>query len=150
MLKVTDIASQLDITIYQVHHYIQDKHLLACKKEGIYYISTKDYDDFLDNYYNVRHAKKGNKTIATKTEFELLSNFIDDAKDETIDYHTIKQKYQNIKTLIPPIETFIPYLRNDFIVEDAKTMKYTEVADKYNLSERSIKEIVKKSKERSN
>lgn len=150
MLTVSQIANSLEKTIYQVHHYIKNGHLIAEKKDRMYLIKEDDYNSFLEEYYYVRHNKKGIKPIPTTEHIDYLYRFVNDCMNESIDYKTFSNRYKDINTLLPPLDKFILAIRNRNIIKDLKTMRQIDVADKYNLKLITIKTISSKSKERSN
>ena len=150
MLKVSDIASLLEVTNTHVHYYIRNNHLKASKEDGIYLIKEKDYASFYENYFINRNKRKGNKPIASKEQISYLYDFVTDCMNEDIDYQKFSKKYKHINQAIPPLDKFVLSVRNKHILKDLKNMKQAEVSAKYNLSLDTIKKISSKSKERSN
>jgi len=148
MLTVAQISNILDVTTRQVQKYIENGHLKATKKENVYYITIKSFDDFKKNYYQNRHKGKGKK-IPTETHLQTLKEFIEDIEDENMCFDNFSKKYKNINFLIPPIDHFLSFKRNNTIVFDRvhKNITYCELKKKYGLSIRSIEEIVSKSKQ---
>jgi len=148
MLTVKNIATILEKTIRQVHKYIEQKHLKAKKIDGKYLIEEKDFDFFMENYYIRRHQQKGVKSIPNDKDMEYLYGFINDCMDNGIDYHEFSKKYKHISKTLPPLDKFVLAIRNKHIIKDLKTMRQSDVADKYNLALITIKTISSKSKQR--
>lgn len=148
MLKVSDIATRLEVTNTHVHYYIRNKHLLAKKENRVYLIKEEDYAFFYENYFIHRHENKGNKGIATEEHISYLYNFINDCIRDDINYPEFSKKYKHINQTLPPLDKFLLAVRNKQIIKDLKVMKQIDVADKYNLGIDTIKKISSKSKER--
>ena len=150
MLKISDIATLLEVTKNHVHYYIRNKHLKATKIDGIYLIEEKDYAIFYEDYFITRNSNKGNKGIASNEQIVHIYDFINDCMNDDIDYKTFSKKYKHINKILPPLDKFVLAIRNKHILKDLETMKQAEVSAKYNLSLDTIKKISSKSKERSN
>ena len=145
MLKVTEIASYLEVELSTVYNYIYKEQLKAIKKkDGIYYIEIKDFNDFIDNYFHIRHKRKG-VALPTVEDFEALKKYLNDIESSDIDWFTFQKKYAYIKLLIPPNESCLLLKRNNCIVIDYQDgMDRESIAKKYELSKRSIDEILRK------
>jgi len=145
MIKVTEVASWLEVEISTVYNYISGGHLKATKNEdGIYLIEPKDFYEFQDGYFYDRHKRKGT-ALPTKEDFVTLKKYLKDIKSDEMDWGDFQKKYRYIKLLIPPTESFLLYKRNMCITNDYNEgMKREDIAKKYELSKRSIDEILRK------
>ena len=142
-MLVSQIADILEVTVYQVHNYIRQGLLKSELKNGIRYIDEEDFNQFYQEYYLNRHKQKG-KSIPTLEQYQELKEFTNDI-DSQLPYDLFIKKYKNINTLIPPIEDFKLLKRNLCITKDRENgMTIVNIAKKYELSVRSIEEIVKK------
>lgn len=147
MLKVTDIAITLEISTRQVYTHIKRGRLNATVKNGEYVISQVDFDDFYKSYWVHRHKSKGSRT-PNKNDLHLLKKFIEDINCNDLNYENFIKKYKYIINELPPMENFLLLKRNEMILLDISNgLKQKTAADKYQLSQKSIETIVKKSKE---
>ena len=147
-MLVSEVAVILEVTTWQVHKYIQQKHLKSTISQEVRHIKEKDFEDFYNNYFLSRHKRKG-KSIANMDEYATLEDFTKDIISN-MPYNEFSKKYKDIDIIIPPLKNFILLKRNLMITRDNKTTKQKDIAIKYNLSLRTIEEIIKKSKEGDN
>jgi DNA-binding transcriptional regulator LsrR (DeoR family) len=147
-MLVSEVAVILEVSVWQVHKYIKDKHLKSTIKERVRHIATEDFELFYKNYFLNRHKRKG-KSIANNDELNTLEDFTKDITSN-ISYDEFSKKYKDIDAIIPPLKHFKLLKRNIMIIKDNETMTQKDIAIKYNLSLRTIESIIKKSKERSN
>jgi len=146
MLNVSDISELLDVSVQQIYNYIKNDKLKATRSHGEYRVSTKDFIHFRDNYFYNRNKSKKN-TIPTHMDFFTLEKFVKDIKNENLPFEAFLVKYQEIDRLISPLKNFIKYKRNNMIiVEFDNGLNQDKLAEKYNLSLRTIEEITRKRK----
>lgn len=149
MLKVSYIATTLEITFQQVHNYIKKKQLKATKCDGHWLIKEEDFNFFFNTHFINRHNKKGVK-IPSNEQIQILKDFVGDYDNDNLLPKYFQKKYKNIDSLIPPLKNFYIAKRNTFILKDKSTMTIVDLSEKYNLSISQINRIIKKSKERDN
>ena len=147
-MLVSEVAAILEVTESQVHKYIQQNHLKSTILQRTRHIKKEDFDYFYINYFLNRHKRKG-KSIANMDEYATLEDFTKDIISN-MPYNEFSKKYKDIDIIIPPLKNFILLKRNLMITRDNKTTKQKDIAIKYNLSLRTIEEIIKKSKEEDN
>lgn len=147
MLDVSHISEILDITPQQVYNHINNENLKANKRDGKYVVKLKDFNDFQNFFYELKHKSKGFKTPNPK-QFETMQEFIEDIKNKDIPYEIFLSKYKNIDKLVAPIKNFIKLKRDLQIVHDFETkkIKQSELSQKYKLSKRTIEEITRSKK----
>jgi hypothetical protein len=146
MLNVSDVSDLLDVSVQQIYNYIKNDKLKATISHGEYRISTKVFLNFRDNYFYNRSKSKKN-AIPTNMDFFTLEQFVKDIKSEKIPFEAFLVKYQEIDHLISPLKNFIKYKRNNMIIIEFKNgLNQDKLAEKYNLSLRTIEEITRKRK----
>ena len=142
-MLVSQIADILEVSIYQVHYYIRNGFLKSELKNGIRWVDEEDFNTFYNEYFLHRNKQKG-KSIPTLEQYQELKDFTNDIFSK-LPYHLFLKKYKNVNSLIPPIEDFKLLKRNLCILQDREDgMKLSDIAKKYELSLRSIEDIVKK------
>jgi len=89
----------------------------------------------------------GHKFIGKAIENGAIAIICEDIPSDltsNITYDEFSKKYKGINIIIPPLENFKLLKRNLMIIQDNKITKQKYIAIKYNLSLRSVEEIVKK------
>lgn len=147
MYTILQLSNILGLTPRRIIQYIEEGKLKASKREKTYFITTQDYDTFYNKYYRNRHKQKGKK-IANIIHLELLANFVLDIQNKDIDFLVFYNKFRDVSSLIPPLDCFLLLKRNMSIEKDSEHMTYQEIAEKYSVHIQTIKNIMKKSKER--
>jgi len=142
----SDIAEFLGTTTQNVRTYIIKDYLKAIKDENEYKITHNDYISFREKYYDngSRHHSRGSKPKLTKEYITLLSFVMSDLQNNDVSYKDFKKSYTNKKEIIPHIEQFIIYKRDEAIKFDnfKKGYRYKRLAEKYGLCIESIQKIV--------
>lgn len=150
MYSTSDIAELLGTQRQNVNIYINKGYLKAVMVDGNYEITHPDYISFKEEYYDAgkRHSNRGKNKKLSDTQIKELSFLISDLQNEKISYTEFKNKYKSKTELIPQFEDYVIYKRDMCIRYDnlKKGYRYKRLADKYNLSIRSIEEIINQNK----
>ena len=149
MYSTANIASFLGTDRQNINYYIRKGYLEAIMVEGEYEITQQAYFSFRDEYYDVdkRNSSRGISKKLTDEQINILSNIIEDTKDNNITLIEFKSKYESIRDIIPQLQDFIIYKRDTCIKHDNKEgLKYAKLSQKYGLAEITIKGIVNQNK----
>ena len=149
MYTTADIASFLGTDRANVNYYIRQGHLKATMTDGFYKITPKDYYTFRDEYYDSqqRYSSRGPSKKLTDEQVKLLAFIVSDLQNDSISLDAFKKKYQEVSSEIPQFKDFIIYKRDASIRYDHSLgYRYKRLADKYNLSIKSIEKIVQNNK----
>jgi len=150
MYSTSDIASFLGIPRTNVNYYIRKGHLKATMTDGFYMITPKDYYTFRDEYYDSdkRFISRGPTKKLTEEQVKLLAFIVSDLQNDQISLDEFKEKYKEVSSEIPQFKDFIIYKRDASIrYERSLGTRYKKLAQKYNLSEKSIQKIVNRDRE---
>lgn len=150
MYTTSDIASFLKTERTNVNYYIRKGHLKATMIDGFYMITPKDYYEFRDKYYDSdkRYSSRGPAKKLTDEQVKLLAFVVSDLQNDQISLSEFKKKYKEVSSEIPQFQDFIIYKRDSSIRYDRSLgYRYKRLADKYNLSVKSIEKIVNHNKE---
>ena len=150
MYTTSDIANFLGTERNNINYYIRKGYLKATMVDGNYFISQKDYYEFRDKYYdtNKRFSSRGPAKKLTDEQVKLLAFVVSDLQNDQISLNEFKEKYKDVSAQIPQFKDFIIYKRDASIRYDRSLgYRYKRLADKYNLSVKSIEKIVNQKEE---
>jgi transposase len=148
--STADIANFLSTQRQNVNIYISKGYLRAIMVDGNWEITYPDYIAFREEYYDAgkRNSSRGKNKKLSDIQIKELSFVISDLQNEKISYKEFRNKYKSKTVLIPQFEDYEIYKRDMCIKFDnqKKGYRYKRLADKYNLSIRSIEEIINQEK----
>jgi Mor family transcriptional regulator len=142
------IAEMLGIKRTNVNYYIRAGHLKASLVDGNYKILKKDFEAFRDEYFlsNDRLSSRGPTKKLTHQNIVTIGLMVQDVQDNSISLEKFSQRYSSSKKLYF-FKDFLKYKRDALIRFDRehKNLTYKELSNKYNLSQATIEQIIKKS-----
>jgi len=150
MFSTADMAEILNTKKNNINYYIRQGFLKAVYVKGHYFVEKQVFYSFKEEYYdaNKRHSARGKSKKLSHTQIKLLSFVIADIQNNNLELNDFIKKYNEEAEIIPNFQDFTIYKRDNCILRDKqKGQQYRKIADNYNLSIRSIEEIVKNHKE---
>jgi len=150
MYTTSDIANFLNTNRQNVNYYIRKGYLEAVMIDGEYRITQQSYLSFRDEYFdsNKRYSSRGPAKKLTDEQVKLLASIVSDLQNDQISLNEFKKKYEEVSSEIPQFQDFIIYKRDSSIRYDRSLgHRLKRLADKYNLSVKSIEKIANHNKE---
>lgn len=145
MYSTDYVAQILEVDKRTIINYINKGHLKATKTSGQYLISYSDLTAFENEFFYTekRFENKSKGRKLSKEEFENLNSFVEIVQSG-ITLEELVTKYEKLELKLPSLEAFLRFKRNESIKEDrASGSTYADLCSTYNLSEKSIENILK-------